>query len=114
MFFVINTPFLVLLNIWSKNGVVDKICQNMRYFSLLSITDSIRIVNLFCTIVLFSHLGYGDKAPKTLFGRVFAVLWVLIGITIFALLTGSLTNEITGIQNQPTPVILGNTVGGLQ
>ena len=38
--------------------------------------------------------GYGDKVPVTNIGRVWAMAWMLIGILLFALVGGSLTNEI--------------------
>ena len=38
--------------------------------------------------------GYGDRTPSSRGGRVVACTWMILGIVIFALLAGSLTNEI--------------------
>ena len=35
-----------------------------------------------------SFFRYGDKAPKTLLGRVVAVIWIMIGLVVFGLLSG--------------------------
>ena len=43
-------------------------------------------------------VGYGDKSPKKLPGRIFAVLWVLIGITITSMYIGSLAGTIYSLQ----------------
>ena len=39
--------------------------------------------------------SYGDKIPKSAAGRVFAALWILVGITICSIFTASLTATIT-------------------
>ena len=35
-------------------------------------------------------VGYGDKAPKSVAGRIFSVIWILSGITIFSVLAGQI------------------------
>ena len=35
-------------------------------------------------------VGYGDKAPKRIPGRLFAVVWILVGITITSMYIGGL------------------------
>ena len=34
-------------------------------------------------------IGYGDKSPKTLLGRVVAMLWMLTGLAVSAALTAA-------------------------
>ena len=64
--------------------------------------------------VSMTTVGYGDKATKSKLGRLFSVIWILIGITIFSLLTASLTNIITEANKEETPMMLGQSVGVLK
>jgi hypothetical protein len=47
---------------------------------------------------------YGDKTPKSVFGRVFGVIWILVGLIIIAMFTATATNALTliniGIDNK--------------
>lgn len=40
------------------------------------------------SFISMSTVGYGDKTPKSFPGRLFAVVWIIIGITITSMLTG--------------------------
>ena len=59
-------------------------------------------------------VGYGDKAPKFVVSRLFAIVWIFTGITLCSLLTASLTNEITSFSSHATSVITDLKVGGDQ
>ena len=62
--------------------------------------------------VTLTTIGYGDKAPVTLSGRVVAMLWMLSGLAISAALTAAVVN-LTGMR-QPVEVperFHGLTVG---
>eukprot|EP00111_Clytia_hemisphaerica_P013428 TCONS_00039419-protein len=41
--------------------------------------------------VSMTTVGYGDRTPSTIFGRLFAVVWIMIGITIFNMFTATIT-----------------------
>ena len=43
------------------------------------------------TKLLFS---YGDKYPKTFIGRVYIIIWTLLGLAITGIVTGSLTSSL--------------------
>jgi len=45
--------------------------------------------------VTMTTVGYGDKAPRTLGGRVVAVIWMLASIVLIASLTAALTTSLT-------------------
>ena len=47
---------------------------------------------------------------KTKNGRLFSVIWILMGITIFSMLTASLTNIITNSDYQTSTEMLGKKV----
>ena len=66
------------------------------------------------SFVSMTTVGYGDKSPRSCKGRIFAVLWILVGITVFSIFTGSLTNHIETIHSPETPSLLGKKVGGLE
>ena len=38
--------------------------------------------------VSMTTVGYGDRAPKSFFARIFAIFWILLGVTIFSMYTG--------------------------
>ena len=46
--------------------------------------------------VTLTTIGYGDKAPTTLFGRAIALIWMLVAMAITAVLTASLVSTVMG------------------
>ncbi len=46
-------------------------------------------------IVTMTTVGYGDKCPKKVIGRVIASVWMIIGIVWFAAFTASLSSSLT-------------------
>jgi len=38
---------------------------------------------------------YGDKVPRTIYGRMFSVLWILTGVCLIAIFTAAVTSAIT-------------------
>lgn len=48
------------------------------------------------SFISMTTVGYGDKTPRSIPGRLFAVVWILMGITLFGILTGLLTSAIQG------------------
>ena len=59
-------------------------------------------------------VGYGDKAPKSYVARVFSIVWILFGITIFSMLTASLTTVIESSTTKPSTDMTGKQVGALR
>ena len=57
-------------------------------------------------------VGYGDKVPKSFFARVFSVIWIIVGIICFSLVTAILTSEITAA-NSPHPPSIGDAKIGM-
>ena len=67
------------------------------------------------SFISMTTVGYGDKAPKRFLGRLFAVFWILIGITITSMYIGGLAGAIYGLQEPPgLPTLNGRLVGGLK
>jgi ABC-type amino acid transport substrate-binding protein len=46
-------------------------------------------------IVTMTTIGYGDKCPKKVIGRIIASVWMIIGIVWFAAFTATLTSSLT-------------------
>ena len=46
-------------------------------------------------VVTMTTVGYGDKCPKRIIGRVIASIWMIIGIIWFAAFTATLTSSLT-------------------
>src|SRR5262249_11987946 len=47
------------------------------------------------SIVTMTTVGYGDKAPRTLGGRVVAALWMFVSIVLISILTGTAATLLT-------------------
>ncbi|KAK2574126.1 Potassium voltage-gated channel subfamily F member 1 [Acropora cervicornis] len=45
--------------------------------------------------ISITTVGYGDKAPKSLLGRLFSVLWILIGLVVITMFTATVTSALT-------------------
>ena len=56
-------------------------------------------------------VGYGDKTPKSVAGRLLSILWIIVGITSFSLITATLTSEIVAANSLPPPKIEDANVG---
>ena len=46
-------------------------------------------------MVTMTTVGYGDKAPKTVGGRIFAILWMIFSIVFIAGFTATITTQLT-------------------
>jgi len=45
--------------------------------------------------VSMTTVGYGDRAPKSYVARIFAVIWIFLGVTIFSMYSAALTSALT-------------------
>ena len=53
---------------------------------------------------------YGDKSPRSYLARIFAISWILLGITIFSMFTASLTTILQSASLEVPPIIYGKKV----
>ena len=58
-------------------------------------------------------VGYGDKAPKSIGGRIFSIIWILAGIVIFCIMSGEVTRIIMEASAPETRSMAGESVGVL-
>ena len=66
------------------------------------------------SFVTMTTVGYGDKAPRSIPARLFAIIWIYIGIVICGILTASLTTIIIESTTEEQPSMDGARVGVLQ
>ncbi|KAK3727823.1 hypothetical protein QZH41_008242, partial [Actinostola sp. cb2023] len=59
-------------------------------------------------------VGYGDKTPKSICGRLFGVLWILVGLVIIAMFTASTTNALNAGMSYYNSGIQGKRIGALK
>jgi polar amino acid transport system substrate-binding protein len=46
-------------------------------------------------LVTMTTVGYGDKAPKTMGGRIFALIWMIFSVVFIASFTANITTQLT-------------------
>ena len=66
------------------------------------------------SFVSMTTVGYGDKTPKSVSAKIFSVLWILIGITMFSMFTGLLTTAIMDANKPLNPDMRNADVGVLK
>jgi len=62
--------------------------------------------------VSMTTVGYGDKTPKFILGRVFGVIWILIGLVVIAMFTATATSALS-ISFSDLARLEGNKIGAL-
>lgn len=63
------------------------------------------------SFISMTTVGYGDKCPKSVAGRLLTIVWIFIGITTFSLVTAMLSSEITKVNHKHPPEISEAKVG---
>lgn len=59
---------------------------------------------------LLNLTRYGDKAPKSCCGRIFAMIWIMVGVTVCSLLTATLTTAFNNISADQQIELAGKKV----
>lgn len=72
------------------------------------------ILNLifFPVIPLFN--SYGDRAPKSVAGRIFGIIWTLIGLVIIGILVGAIASSLTSVTVQKDITLYGTKASSKQ
>ena len=64
--------------------------------------------------ITMTTVGYGDKAPRSFFARIFGILWILIGLVIISTFTATITTVLTATSLTNEAKLYGTKVGTLQ
>ena len=84
--------------------------------SLIPISEvrgtSLTLSTLQISLILYCYLG--DKAPKSRVGRIFSIIWIVIGIIAFGMITGDITGKILEANDPPPKKMDGKKVGTLR
>ena len=59
------------------------------------------------SFISMTTVGYGDKYPVSISARLFAIVWIFVGITTFSLVTAMLSSTIVETNSPPTPSMAG-------
>jgi ABC-type amino acid transport substrate-binding protein len=67
---------------------------------------------IYWAVVTMTTVGYGDKTPKTLFGRFVAIVWMLGSVALVSLLSASLVSRLTAEQVESSVPFTGDDLTG--
>ena len=53
---------------------------------------------------------YGDRAPKSIMGRIFGIMWTLTGLVIISILIGAIASSLTSVTVERDVILYGTEV----
>lgn len=62
-------------------------------------------------IVTMATVGYGDKAPKSFFARLFATVWMVAGIILLSMFTAQVSSRLTAQELKSDDHLFGKKIG---
>jgi voltage-gated potassium channel len=95
--FAQNRQLIWLFTAWLAVAVI---CSGVLYLAEVGLNDSIRDIwdALWWGVVTLTTVGYGDVYPRTPEGRLAAAVLMVLGITLFAAITGTITSALVARQ----------------
>lgn len=64
--------------------------------------------------VTMTTVGYGDRSPRGFLARIFAIVWVLIGLVITSIFTGVVTTSLTAITLNTDVKLYGTKIAAVE
>jgi hypothetical protein len=71
-----------------------------RYEYLDSDVGTLYITSIYWTITTMATVGYGDISPHTVLEKIFAMIWMIVGLYFFSYTIGSLANMLSHIDTK--------------
>ena len=62
---------------------------------LVHLYPSVGILVAISAVNLFFDFRYGDIAPRSVPGRIIAIVWTIVGLVVWGITSGALTSSIT-------------------
>jgi len=62
-------------------------------------------------IILLHILRYGDFVPRGIPGRLFTVIWILMGLVLSSLVIGAIVTSLTSVNSSTDIKLYGSKVG---
>ncbi|XP_048586559.1 uncharacterized protein LOC5521005 [Nematostella vectensis] len=59
-------------------------------------------------------VGYGDRSPKTVGARLFAIIWTLYGLVLISFITSAITTSLTSVTMATEIMLYGTDVAAIQ
>ena len=77
----------------------------LKWYGLLWLSSTNFIWSIVKHLDPFNISRYGDRVPTSIFGRLYAAIWILCGITFIALITSVLSNAVFASSiSEPKPI----------
>ncbi|CAH3191318.1 unnamed protein product, partial [Porites evermanni] len=64
--------------------------------------------------ISMTTVGYGDRAPNSIIGRIFGIMWTLTGLVIISILIGAIASSLTSVTVERDVILYGTEVGALR
>ncbi|XP_066928863.1 uncharacterized protein [Clytia hemisphaerica] len=116
---------MAIIDIWPLLGVAILLCfaagvaiwivdtwWNKEHFPRRFVSGAFE--GFWWAFISMTTVGYGDRVPRSVPGRLISVFWILCGMTICALLTAALTTAITTVAASQRPTVNKGRVGLLK
>jgi hypothetical protein len=102
---LIRTIFLGLRDVWSDTRVRGLMFFTLSMIGLASVTfwllEGWTLLDaVFFSVVTISTVGYGELVPQTVPGKIFAMLYILVGLGVFVAAASAVAEALMRRQQQ--------------
>ena len=68
------------------------------------------IIIIFIVFFLYFYIRYGDRSPRSLLARIYAAVWMIIGMVTLSTFTADVSSVLTAREMLPRSTHLNKTV----
>ncbi|KAL9960826.1 hypothetical protein ACROYT_G034331 [Oculina patagonica] len=65
------------------------------------------------SFVSMTTVGYGDRSPRSIPARIFAIMWTLTGLVIIGILIGAIASSLTSVTVDHSIILYGSKIGAI-